>query len=106
MAGEEKHRVPSESGEGTFFPELPRMRFQDLLNEEILIEDAKLIKDFEGNFGKKDLVIWKFKWGEKEATTACSAMVVVKKISQVIALKDFPIWGKLIKTVKGYYDII
>jgi len=89
-----------------FWPDLPKEQLPDLLNRTYKVFDARVIEDFETDFGTHDLALLALEdldSGEK-FTTACSGIVVVKKIKKVLAGKMLPLIGTITKEER-YYDI-
>lgn len=89
-----------------FFPELEKVDMKDLIGQEITVLDAKLIRDFDGQFGKHDFMIIKLSHLGAEVTTATSGMVLIKRIMSAKENRRLPLVGVIEKPAgKPYYDI-
>jgi len=93
-------------GSTQFYPDIPKMALTDIQEVTHRLIDATVIKDFESEYGVHDLALLLVEdllTGE-QYTTACSGMVVVKKIKQLVNLKAMPLLATISK--KGrYWDI-
>jgi len=104
-AGKEKSVsdiIPS----GEFYPDLPKMPLTDIQEVTHRLLDVGIIEDFEGDYGPHDLALMLVEdllTGE-QYTTACSGMVVLKKLKKLIELKAIPILATFSKPGK-YWDI-
>ena len=94
-----------------FYPELEKLEFDAIQNEEITVIDAKLIRDFDSKFGKHDFMIIHFSMladdgKAAEFTTATSGQVIIKRIKTAQEKKQLPLTGVIDKPDgKPYYDI-
>lgn len=92
-----------------FYADSERIDFSDLIGKSILIVDAVIIADFDSEFGKHDLCLIAFKDIETESdevlTTACSGIVIVKKIRSLLEKRLLPIIGTVNRDNR-YYDLL
>ena len=89
-----------------FYPDLPKMPLTDIQEVTHRLIDVAIIEDFEGDYGPHDLALMLVEdllTGE-QYTTACSGMVVLKKLKKLIELNALPILATFAKT-KRYWDI-
>lgn len=92
-------------GVSPFYPELPRIELGEILGEDLVVLDAKVMKDFESEkYGNHDLALLRIQLKADEFTTACSGMVLCKKVQVALDRKLLPLKGKIVKD--KYYDIL
>jgi hypothetical protein len=85
------------------FPETTRIRFQDLLNKDLVILDAV---SFTNKWGRESVVLkLKILGEETEYSTITSAQVLVKKILYLLEHQELPCIASIVK-VKNYYDLV
>ena len=93
-------------GQEPFYPDSERRELASLLDSPYILQDARIVEQFETAFGVSDFALLLLVDADgAEFTTLCGGMVVVKKVRQVIEGKLFPLMATLVKTER-YYDII
>ena len=93
-----------------FYPDAVKMPLDEVIKlGDVLIRDARIIEDFETDYGKHDLALIAFSNlegdGEEISTCACSGIVVVKKIKALLEEHFLPIIGSFVKNER-YYDLL
>lgn len=89
-----------------FYPELEKVEFNTLLDIEITVIDAKLIRDFDSQFGKHDFMIVRAANQGQEFTFGTSGVVLIKRIMTAKEKRQLPLTGIISKPEgKAYYDI-
>jgi len=90
-----------------FYPDLSKMELRDIQDVTHRLLDVTIREDFESDYGTHDLALLLVEdllTGE-QYTTACSGIVVLKKLKKLIELKALPILATF--TMPGkYWDII
>ncbi len=97
-------------GDGEFYPDLPKIDFKELMNKQLVLEDAKILKDFNGEFGKHDAALMMFTTldTDDKFTSICSGQVVVERIERCIKQRAMPLLATPIKVESdrnSYYNI-
>lgn len=105
-------RVSDVIGDGkvSFYPDLPKVKVEDILGKDVMIMDAKIMRDWEGEWGKSS---WCLLWVQdaetgEGSTTKCGGVVLVKRVQELIDQKCFPIIGAIVMETGGefpYYNI-
>lgn len=97
-----------------FYPDLPRVSWNSLVDCMLIISDGKLI-EVDGDYGKHTAALIKYCLQDdvkQEYTTISSAQVIVDKIGRLISNNLFPVAALVIRKdseIKGrspYYDLI
>ena len=90
-----------------FYPDLPKLDLEDVLDKPFLIKDALVVKGFKSEFGESDfaLILLEDLENFSRCTTLCGGMVVVKKLEQARAQRLLPLIGTICKPAH-YYDIV
>ncbi len=107
----QKRTFSSELGAGKFYPDLPKIALDTLLDHELFIEDARIVRGFQSQFGERDFCLLKFKDAEGAVgTVICGGSVVVKRIGEALAQRILPLYGTIVKQASDagfeYYDIL
>ena len=92
---------------GEFYPDLPKVLLEAVLDVPCRVLDAQIVTDYEGPFGVSDfalLLLEDIATGAQN-TTLCGGMVVVKKLRKAQADNLLPLLGTIVKPGR-YYDII
>jgi len=94
-------------GGGKFYPDLPRIDFQELLTRKILVVDCKLIENFTSQFGTYDclLILVQMPEDGEQYTTITSAVVIIKRIMKAKMEGLLPLYGTITKG-ETYYNIL
>lgn len=113
-------------GDGVFYPDLPKVPWADCLNRELVLEDAKIIKDFNGQFGKHDAALMLFSEPHPEAepehlatgatpatnepvevkfTTICSGQVILDRLQKLLAMRALPCLVTPTYVDEKYYNL-
>jgi len=98
-------------GDGEFHSDLPKVPFIDTLDKTWILEDAKILKDFNGEFGVHDAGLFLFVDPENEAdrfTTINSGQVVVERLKRAIQERRLPMLCTPIKLTERrneYYNL-
>lgn len=106
-------RVSDVIGDGSisFYPELPQRSLKDYLGKDVMLMDARILRDWEGDYGRSDwclLQLQDINTGDN-FTTRCGGKVLTKRVSELLARKALPIVGAIVTqgdTDKPYYNII
>lgn len=99
-------------GDGQFFPDKPKVPFSECLGKEFVLIDAKIIKDFNGQFGKHDAGLMLLEpTGDMETeavqfTTICSGLVVVERLQKLITNHALPCLVTPTYVNDTYYNLI
>ena len=97
-------------GDGAFYPDLPKIPFTDLLNIQVVVVEAKILKDFTTQFGKHDcalMLCFPLDKGDSEKfTTICSGQVVVERIDQAIKRRLLPMVATPSFIDEKYYNLL
>ena len=99
------------SGKIEFYPLLDHLDKVQLLATNFIIEDAKLISDWNNDFGVSSFYLAKIKYSDggqdKEATTILSGQAIQKQLRKLLDLRKLPVSASLtvVKSGKGneYY---
>lgn len=89
-----------------FYPDLPKRSLSTVVDTTHEITDAKIVEEFESQFGKSDFALLLMTDPKDGTQFTCLAggMVVVKKVRYALEHKLFPLYGTI--TYNGtYYDI-
>ncbi len=98
-------------GDGEFYPDLPKIDFKELLNRTLILEDAKILRDFNTEYGKHDAALMMFSNPENEEekfTTICSGQVVLERIDRAIKNRAIPLYATPLEVDSGrnkYYNL-
>ncbi len=82
---------------GKFYPDLPPVKLEEVLTERIMLHEAKIVKDYKGDYGIHDFCLLRFsRPGDKapqDYTTLCGGSVVVDQVKrlQEMGNKGFPV---------------
>ena len=89
-----------------FYPELPRMVWKQLVGEEIIIQDAKVIVGMKSKLGIHDVVLIKARLssGGDMFTTITSGEVIVGKCKRLLDQNVMPVIATVIKG--NYYNLV
>ena len=89
-----------------FYPELPKAELSSIMDREIEVTDAQIVKEFTTRFGTHDFVLFCYVDPQDGAkyTTISSGMVIVKKLKFAIDNRLLPLRGTITQTGQ-YYDI-
>jgi len=89
-----------------FYPDLPKVALKSILDRQIEVTDAQVVRDFDSKFGKSDfaLILFTDLKDGLQYTTLCGGMVVVKKVQYAIDNRLLPLLGT-IDQPGDYYDI-
>jgi len=106
-------RVTDIIGDGSinFYPELPQRPLKDYLGKDVFIMDARILRDWEGDFGRSDwclLQLQEINSGEN-FTTKCGGKVLTKRVAELLSRKALPIVGAIVTqgdSEKPYYNIV
>ncbi len=106
-------RVTDVIGDGSinFYPELPQKPLKDYLGKDVMIMDAKILRDWEGDFGRSDWCLLQLQDMEtsENFTTKCGGRVLVKRMAELQSRKALPIVGAIVTqgdSEKPYYNIV
>ena len=113
MAKDDKVKQPKQISDVVdhyepFYPDAERKNLSDMVGETLLIKEAVILTDVQGQYGKSDLALMGIAdspEAEVTATVASSGMVVLKKIRQLIDRRGMPCYAKVVKD-EAYYDLI
>lgn len=89
-----------------FYPDLPKVELKTILDRELEVTDAQVVRDFDSKFGKSDFVLLLFTdpVDGLQYTTLCGGVVIVKKIQYALDNRLLPLLG-IISRPGDYYDI-
>ena len=104
---EVKRTFRSEIGSVRFYPDMEKRDLSECLDEEYEMIDARIVRGFEGKFGKSDFALILFRDPETDSrfTTICGGKVVVRKVQQALDEGLLPLYGTITAN-KRYYDIV
>lgn len=76
-----------------FYPDIPKVKLDDILNTELHLLDAVIIEDFEGQFGPHPFGIMLLENPKDGAQSTCgtSGVVIIKKLRKLLADKCLPV---------------
>lgn len=80
-----------------FYPDLPRVELDALIGSKFQLMDAKVIDDWEGNFGVSRFALMKIDREGQLSTTICGGRAVVRQITQLQKHNHLPgkVWCRL-----------
>ncbi len=101
-----EHKTFKEAiGGGEFYPDLPRIEIKDILDHQVLVVDASLIKNFKSkDFGIHDCMLLLIQYMGKQSTTITSGEVLIKRVMEAKAEGLLPLLGTITKG--NYYNIL
>ena len=108
-------RVSDIIGDGKidFYPDMKRVDLDDIIGRDIMIMDARIMKDWKSDYGNgvSDwcLIQYQDRESGEDCTTKCGGVVLVKRIAELISRKAFPIVGSIVTqgdSERPYYNII
>lgn len=106
-------RVSDVIGDGkiSFYPNLPQLPLKDWLGKDVMIMDAKILEDWQGDFGRSDWCLLQLQdmATGKDFTTKCGGRVLVKRIRELQSRRALPIVGAIVTqgdSDRPYYNII
>lgn len=108
-------RVSDVIGDGKidFYPDMPRTDLEDVLGRDIMIMDARIMKDWKSDYGNglSDwcLIQYQDRESGENYTTKCGGVVLVKRMAELISRKAFPIVGSIVTqgdSERPYYNIL
>lgn len=94
-------------GKINFYPDLEKVDKSQLLNCNFIIQDAKLISDWDGDFGLTSFFIVKVKPVEKdwnkEVTCVMSGVAIIKQLRKLVDSHVLPVGASLgvVKSERG-----
>ena len=100
-----------------FYPDDDRYPLSSVLDQEIMVEDAAVFRDYETDLGKSDFALLRFSGaagvdgGSFAGTTICGGVVVVQKVQKAIDDNLLPLTGTITRVPSKtaghspYYDI-
>lgn len=104
-----KYRSFSEVfGDGEFYPDVPKIDFKECLDKEFILFDAKILKDFNSQFGRHDCGLMLLAPADKEGekfTTICSGQVVLERLTKAIAERRLPMLCTPVYVNEQYYNL-
>ncbi len=98
-------------GDGEFYPDLPKVPFNDCLDKTYVLVEAKILKDFHTEFGVHDCALMLMQNPDDEAerfTTINSGQVVLERIRTALAKRALPLLCTPVKNTEGkneYYNL-
>lgn len=103
-------------GDGSidFYKELPTVDLKEILGKDIVLVDARIMKDWESEYGKSD---WVLMYGlnndieglPSDFTTKCGGKVLVRRVGELIARKALPCIVSVVtqgSEDRTYYNIL
>ena len=109
----QEKRVSSIIGDGSinFYPEMPQKPLKDYLGKDVMVMDARVLRDWEGDFGRSDWCLLQLQDMEsgENFTTKCGGKVLTKRVSELITRKALPIVGAIVtqgNSERPYYNIV
>lgn len=112
--GKKTYKTFSEKfGEGEFYPDAAKLPFTDCLDKQLLMLDAKILKNFHGEFGTHDAALMLFveidENGDESGqrfTTINSGQVVVERIEAALKMRALPMLCTPTKVKGEYYNLL
>ncbi|GAI35410.1 unnamed protein product [marine sediment metagenome] len=109
-------RVSDIIGDGKieFHPEYERIDLADIMGKDVMFMGATILKDWPSDYAASGKASWCIMWIQDmdtgvNYTTKCGGLVLVKRISELIAKRAFPVIGSIVSqggTERPYYNII
>lgn len=99
-------------GDSAFHPDAPRVAFTELFNKQLVLVEAKIIRDFNGQFGKHDCALMLLQEAgitDREAppfTTISSGVVVVERIAKLLDAHALPCLVTPVYVNDNYYNLV
>lgn len=101
-------------GDGEFYPDTPKVAFSELINHQFLLLDAKILKDFNSQYGKHDAALLLLAPADdpeqietdSQFTTICSGSVVVERVNQALSRKMLPLLCTPVFVDDKYYNLL
>ena len=90
-----------------FYPELDKVEKEAIMGQDMIIQDARMMRDWHSEFGTSDFCLLKLEDLEtgKQVTTSVGGVAVVSVVDRLIKERRLPIIGKIILE-KAYYEIV
>jgi hypothetical protein len=109
-------RVSDIIGDGKidFHPEYARIELSEILGRDVMIMDARIMKDWPSEYTASGKASWCLIWVQdmetgENYTTKCGGVVLTKRIGELIGKKCFPIIGSIVTAgdeERPYYNVI
>jgi len=96
-------RVSDVASSGEFYPDLPRVKFDELVDKDVVVHDITERKGDKGEY----LLIALAEDGKSKVpthTTICGGVVIVRKLKECAASRAFPLLATITQP-EDYYDI-
>lgn len=97
-------------GDGTFYPDVPKIDFKECLDKEFIMFDAKVLHDFKSaEFGTHDAGLMLLAPIDNEAekfTTICSGTVLLQRLEAVIKNRKLPLVCTPVFVDEKYYNLL
>lgn len=98
------------AGEIEFYKDLPRVDKNSIIDIQVKVLHAQIVKDWESDYGSSDFCLLHIGYmdSENEATTLVGGVAIVKTVKKALESKALPLLGTL-RLVQGqnfpYYVI-
>ena len=97
-------------GDGTFYPDVPKIEFKECLNKPFVMFDAKILHDFKSaEFGTHDaglMLLAPAKNETEKFTTICSGQVLLQRLERVIKERKLPMLCTPVYVDNKYYNLL
>lgn len=95
-------------GDGEFHPDLPKVPFKHCLDTEFIMFEAKILRDFNSEFGKHDcglMLLAPVSNETEKFTTICSGIVVLERLEKAIKERRLPMLCTPVFVDQNYYNL-
>lgn len=85
------------TGEIDFYRNLPRTELKTIIDTQVRIVDAQVVREWDGQFGQSSfclLLIENIETGA-QSTTLCGGRALVKQVQKALDLKALPLLGTI-----------
>lgn len=97
-------------GDGTFYPDVPKIDFKECLGKPFVMFDAKILRDFKSaEYGTHDAALMLLAPVENETekfTTICSGQVLLQRVDSVIKTHKLPLICMPVYVDDKYYNLL
>ena len=95
-------------GDGEFYPDLPKVPFKECLDHDFVMFEAKILRDFNSEFGKHDcglMLLAPVDNEDEKFTTICSGIVVLERLEKAIKERRLPMLCTPVYVDNNYYNL-
>lgn len=106
-------RVSDIIGDGSidFYPDYPRIEVEDILGKDIMLMDAKILRNWPSDYGngKSDWCLMQVQVDGVDYTTKCGGVVLVNRVAELQARRAMPLLATIRMqgdSDRPYYNIV